>query len=94
MCSNPPPYSAPSILRIIHHTYVPPASVILRLAHGNDDIEGRQVLEEIFGGRSRIEIGDGGFDGVLDGVLGQAGISGTFAMYNPSSSCSMRTVKS
>jgi hypothetical protein len=62
----------------------------LRLAHGNDDIEGSRVLEEIFSGRSRMEIGDSGFDG----VLGQAGISGTFAMYIPSSSCSMRTVKS
>ena len=58
---------------ITHHTHVPPGSVIIRLAPGNDDIVGRWVSEEIFGGRERIEMGDAGFEGVLDGVLRLAG---------------------
>ena len=61
-----PPFST-------HHTHVPPASVIFRLAHGNDDIEGRRVREELFCGRGRMEMEDAGFDGILDGVMGVAG---------------------
>jgi len=53
MSSNPSSYSAPSVLRITHYSHVPPASVIFRLAHGNDDIEGSRVREELFGGRGR-----------------------------------------
>ncbi len=52
---------------------MPPRSVVLRLAPGNDDIVGRRVREEIFGGRGRMEIEDAGFDRVLDDVLGLAG---------------------
>jgi len=58
---------------ITHHTHVPPGSVVIRLSPGNDDIVGRRVREEIFGGRGRMEIGDAGFEWVLDGVLGLAG---------------------
>ena len=58
---------------ITHHAHVPPGSVVIRLSPGNDDIVGCRVHEEIFGGRSRMEIGDAGFDGVLGGVLGLAG---------------------
>ncbi len=58
---------------ITHHTHVPPASVIIRLAPGNDDIVGRRVYEEIFGGKGWIEMGDRGVEWILDGVLGVAG---------------------
>lgn len=58
---------------ITRHTHVPPGSVVIRLAPGNDDIVGRRVREEIFGGRGRTEMGDGGFEGVLERVLGVAG---------------------
>lgn len=58
---------------ITHHAHVPPGSVVIRLSPGNDDIVGRRVHEEIFGGRGRMEIEDAGFGGVLDGVLGLAG---------------------
>ncbi len=58
---------------ITHHTHVPPGSVIIRLVPGNDDIVGRRVREEIFGGRKRMKIGAAGFEGILDGVLGLAG---------------------
>jgi hypothetical protein len=58
---------------ITHHAHVPPGSVVIRLSPGNDDIVGRRVREEIFGGRGRMEIEDAGFGGVLDGVLGLAG---------------------
>ncbi|MCL7412121.1 MAG: DUF2117 domain-containing protein [ANME-2 cluster archaeon] len=54
---------------IIHHAHVPPGSVIIRLASGNDDIVGRRVHEEIFGGQERIDMGDAGFEGVLERVL-------------------------
>ncbi|MCL7415701.1 MAG: DUF2117 domain-containing protein, partial [ANME-2 cluster archaeon] len=58
---------------ITHHIHVPPGSVIIQLAPGNDDIVGRQVREEIFGGKGRMEIGNAGFEGVLDNVLELAG---------------------
>jgi len=58
---------------ITHHTHVPPGSVIIRLAPGNDDIVGRRVHEKIFRGRGKIEMGDRGFEWVLDDVLRVAG---------------------
>lgn len=73
MSSNPSSYSAPSVLRITHHTHVPPASMIFRPAHGNDEIEGRRVREELLCGRGRMEMEDAGFEGILDGVVGVAG---------------------
>ncbi|MCD4816947.1 MAG: DUF2117 domain-containing protein, partial [Methanosarcinales archaeon] len=58
---------------ITHHAHVPPGSVVIRVSPGNDDIVGRRVREEIFGGRGRMEIGGDGFGGILDGVIGVAG---------------------
>ena len=58
---------------ITHNTHVPPGSVVIRLSPGNDDIVGRRVREEIFGGLGRMEIGDGGFEEILYGVMRVAG---------------------
>jgi len=69
MSSKPPPYGAPSVLRITHHTHMPPGSVVIRLSPGNDDIVGRRVREEIFGGRGRMKVDDDGFEGILAGEL-------------------------
>lgn len=57
---------------ITHYTHVPPGSVIVRLAPGNDDVIGRRVREEMFS-NGRMEIGDAGFDGILAGVIEIAG---------------------
>jgi hypothetical protein len=58
---------------ITHHTHMPPGSVVIRLAPGKDDVVGRRVRVEIFGGKERIMIGEMGFEGILDDVLGLAG---------------------
>ncbi len=58
---------------ITDHTHMPPGSVVIRLAPGNDDVVGRRVRVEIFRGKERIMIGKMGFEGILDGVLGVAG---------------------
>lgn len=58
---------------ITDHTHMPPGSVVIRLAPGNDDVVGRRVHEEIFGGRGRMEMKGAGVEGVLDDVLGVAG---------------------
>jgi hypothetical protein len=58
---------------IIHHTHVPPGSVIIRVATGNDDLVGRKVQDEIFCGKGRIETDDSGFEEILAGVIQQAG---------------------
>lgn len=54
---------------IILHAHIPPDSVIIRLAPGNDDSLGRRVREILFGGQGRIEMGEGGFEWVLERVL-------------------------
>lgn len=59
---------------ITHYAHVPPGSVIIRVSPGNDDIVGRRVCEEIFGGRGRMKVDDDGFEGILSGVLGLAGV--------------------
>ena len=58
---------------ITHHTHVPPGSVIIRVAAGNDDIVGRKVHNEIFCGKGRIETNDSGFEEILANVIKQAG---------------------
>ena len=58
---------------ITHHTHVPPGSVIIRVATGNDDIVGRKVQDEIFGGKGLKKVGDTGFKEILARVIELAG---------------------
>lgn len=57
---------------ITHYTHMPPGSVIIRVAPGNDDIVGRKVHEEIFGGNRRMKLEDAGFEDIVKGVMGLA----------------------
>jgi hypothetical protein len=58
---------------ITHHAHMPPGSVIIRVSPGNDDIVGRLVREEIFGGVGRMKVGGDGFEEILASVLRLAG---------------------
>ena len=44
--------------RVVQHTHITPGSIIIRLKEGSDDLAGKRIKEEIFGGDGSVTLSD------------------------------------